>query len=238
MKLHRIALMLVAAFAVVFISSCNSDDDPTPMPTLYTDIVTVQEVAEGKTVFTLREKGDSPLITLTSSQTVNKEAFKIGTRVVITYSPSTGIHYVSDQITIYAAGGVIGEGKQVEQSTKEKTASWRTAPVSMYSATRTGEYINVVFTAFTGIETNVCAIVVDEETLEDEYPNLHLLFEPSSSSSQNNYAIYMSYSLADIFARPNCKGVKLFFVDSTNPRLSPVELDRPISNGFDTPDED
>lgn len=225
------------ALAVAAItSSCNTNDDPTPQPIIYTDIVTVEEIDDGKAVFTFREKGDSPLITLTSTQTMNKELFKEKTRIAISYTPSSGQHYIDDAVTLRAAVNVIGEGKSVDVSTKDDTRDWLTSQINMYTISRSGEYIDIVFVAYTSPDASVCRLVADEGTLDNEYPVLHLLFEPSNGANQDNYAIYMSYSLADIFSRPMCKGVKVYFADATNPRLSPVTLDRPMFNSTLTPD--
>ncbi|MDE5689491.1 MAG: hypothetical protein K2I38_02185, partial [Duncaniella sp.] len=67
-----------------------------------------------------------------------------------------------------------------------------------------------------------CRVVADASTIGNEYPDLYLLFEPEMLGPDcADYAIYMSYSVADIFANPSCKGVTVHFND---PNISAQQI--------------
>lgn len=211
MKLNRyIALILTLAAAATGLTSCN-DDPKEPEIRLFTDIVTVVKADAGETVLTFRRQDDSPLITLTSTQTMDAQIFKPGQRIVMNYYNATSEQYVSGPIKIYAAAPTVGSGAAVPDSLASKTQNWATAPITVSGIWRSGEYVNLIFQAVTGTDARTCALVADRETLDDEYPQLHLIFKPNDQFDVQNYLIYMSYSLSDIFAHPNVKGVQIHY---------------------------
>ncbi|MCH5221122.1 MAG: hypothetical protein J1F05_02180 [Muribaculaceae bacterium] len=210
MKIRNLTLALGAAILIGTLSSCNGNgpDNPT---VFYTDIVTVTSLRENGAVFTLREKEDSELITLTTTQSVPAVDFVEGDRVVLVYTPASGEHYVSDNVVVSAASKAFGEGKPTATLPLEKIKASVSAPVQMWNIARNGEYLDVIFQCWTSPMVINCQLVASAESLDDEYPELYLLFDPILESNQNNYAFYMSYSMANIFQRENCKGVKVYY---------------------------
>lgn len=226
MKLHN---SIFAALALAFVA-CNNSEPVDPEPTYFTDFATVENITEGGTTLTLRKENDSPLVTLNTKQVMDDKIFAIGNRVVIQYIPASGVQYQTGMVQLVNAVNALGLGAEVPESTSLATSGWQSSQVELYSALRTGNYINIVFQAATAPETAVAELYVDKESLGAEYPELHLVFKPAKGvdESLNVYALYMSYSIADIFAIPTVKGVRLYCAD---PRLrEPIQFDKLTSS--------
>ncbi|MDE6198152.1 MAG: hypothetical protein K2F91_09850 [Muribaculaceae bacterium] len=230
MKLKNFALGIIAAASVAGLSSCNSNDNPLPPTVIYTDIVTIAAMNADGSAFTFQKENDSPLVTLTTKQTLSPDHFKVNTRAVISYT-SESDHATSGPVNLLAAAETYGRGDAPATVSAEQAGNWETSPVDNIIVQRSGQYVNVVFTAYTDSTPKLCRVVLDEATLNDEYPTLYLLFEPQEFGiNPGNYAIYMSYSLAGIFAQSTSKGVEVVYKDNTNTTKS-VQLDK-MSSGL------
>lgn len=215
MKLKNLILTLLAVPAMLFSSCEDKGGDNTGL--IYTDIVTVESIEPTSTTFTFREKENSALLTLIYAGDINKNlpdnTFKEDTRIVISYKPNSGKHYASGTISLIAASNIYGAGEAVPEVEREGMSDFMSSQISLNSLWRTGDYINAVFAATTGKTPLKCEMVADAETLDNDYPQIHLIFKPDESLTHQQYIFYMSYSLKDIFARSKCKGVEVFFND-------------------------
>lgn len=212
MKLKLTAfLMSIVALCLGF-QSCNSDnDEPGTSPTVYTNIVSYVEGTSGGSTFTYRERGDSPLITLYSTQALKAESFKVGTRIIIQYtSESTGQNQ-DRQITLLAAANVEGQGKAVESATAESTNNWHSDGVAVQALYRSGDFVDVQFTGYLGDQQAKVAMYVDESTLDSEQPQMHLVFGPYNGLVNTPYIFYGSWNIANIWNLPNVKSIKVNF---------------------------
>ncbi len=241
MKLSKITLSLIAGILTLSLGSCTKDDEPNNGGgTIYTDIVTVASTTGNVTKFTLQEKDDSRPATLTTTQSIDEKAIKPGERVVISYRTDTDLHYVDDDITVYGMATCFGRGEEVPAGLASDNADWMTSPIYMGSLWRAGKYINVIFQAYTAPEPKKCKIVLDEKTKNSEYPEMYFLFEPDNTLASDNYALFVSYSIAEIWDQKTTKGVKVTYKDeSGNHTLTftkitglqpskPGDLDTPI----------
>lgn len=213
MKLKLTALLMSIVALCLGFQSCNSDndDDPNPGTNIYTRIVSYVEGTANGSTFTYRERGDSPLITLYSTQALKAETFKVGTRIIIQYtSESTGQNQ-DRRITLLAAANVEGQGKAVESATAESTNNWNSDGVAVQALYRSGDFVDVQFTGYLGDQQAKVAMYVDETTLDSEQPQLHLIFGPYSGFVNTPYIFYGSWNIANIWNRPNVKSVKVNF---------------------------
>lgn len=80
--------IVAAATAMFAFTACNSSDD-SDTGNQYADIVTLESTAPSGSVMTFREKDDSPLITLTTTQAFSAEIFTPGTRILAIYHPES-----------------------------------------------------------------------------------------------------------------------------------------------------
>lgn len=211
MNFKKFAIAAITAVSALGMSSClDSNSEPTG-DSIYTDIVTVSDISTNRAVFTLQESNTSPLVTLTSSQTFNPGNLKSGNRVVISYSPSQGAHYKTDNITVIGMAEAFGLGQEIPDTIASLAGNWKSKPVQMGAIWQTGKYLNIAFMANTTSNPTKCELLADSETLNSTYPEVHLIFEPNISSSTSDYIIYMSYSLDDTWSNKACKGVKVFY---------------------------
>ncbi len=222
MKLFRNAAAALIAAAVLVLPACNSSNSDTPVSPVYTDIVTVSQMGDNSTVFTFQKENDSPLITLRAGTAMNKDAVKVGDRVLISYQTEGEAQFQNAEISIVAAAMTYGKGGAFPVAAADTTSNFFSRNVQRAEAWRSGQYLNFGFSFSTDRAPKVCRIVVDEATLTDAYPQLYFIFEPEVSMGMTRELIYyMSYSLSDLFNRSTCQGVQLnYSLDSGKKQIT------------------
>lgn len=224
MKIKNIIITLTTLSALLF-TACGGDDDENT-DIIYTDIVTVESIDPSATTFTLRQDDDSPLVTLIYQGDINKglpdNTFVEDTRIAISYIPKADKHYVNSTIELLSATNIYGGGAEVPVVSRTGMSDFDSNDISLNSLWRTGEYINAIFIATSGPNPKQCRMVVDAETLDDKFPCVYLVFKPEQNLNMTQYGFYMSYSLKDIFSRPSCGGVKVFFNDPNQAQKSVI----------------
>ena len=211
MKIKLLYAMLAGA-ALLGATACNSNDEPNGgYELICNDFVTFEGNADGKSTFTFRREGDSPLITLTSSQQLQANLYKPDTRIIISYAPQSGKQYTSGPVTLLAAMNVEGRGEEVKTATAATTKNWESEEINVASIVRSGDYLNVQFTAALGSQTPVTNLYVDQNTIGSECPELHLIFGPFPGVTTTTYVVYGSRSIADIWNRPETKSIKVLY---------------------------
>ncbi len=214
-------LTIALALIAVAFTSCNSNSDDPNQPDVYTDFATLLTMNSEGCTFQVQKDANSDAVILTSKENIDKAApntFKVGMRVVIMYYSESGMQYTGGPIQLLRITTTLGEGAPVEVSTSEKTNKWASDQITMYMVGRTGDYLNFQFTHYGTVNVKECKLYVDEETLDDEYPHLHLVYEDKNDHMQSTstYAYYASWSIKDLWARPNLKGVNVYFADLVN----------------------
>lgn len=212
MKIKNL-LLGVALMAGLGLTSCSGGDDPTPT---FVDFVTLDAISPAGATMTFREKGDSPLITLTTNQALPLDRFKAGTRIVISYASDNNLQYVSGPIMIYQAANTEGEGKPALIETAEANNNWATESVSMRTINRSGEYLDFVFIATSSQNGKTIKLVLDAATANSEMPEYHLIYKADTTGTVSDYIYYCSYSISDSWLNPNTKGVRIYFKDTVN----------------------
>ena len=212
MKLKALFLSLICAVAVSVFSSCNSDsDDNTQM---YANIVTLAATNEQGTIFTFREDGDKPLITLTSTVKISTEMFKVGSRVLLHYYSNVPAGQ-SGAIQVIGLSNILGGGAKAVEATAAETQDWSSENISMQFLYRSGEYIDLAFvTNAGGNVSDSMKFYVDKNTLNSDYPEFYIVMKRSGVSAGNNALYYASYSIGNVWNLPNVHGVKIHMPDS------------------------
>lgn len=201
---------LIICFLGLFSSSCNSDNDQPYVPdNVCYDFVTFVSTSDKGSVFTFRKSNDSDLITLTAAVKIDTEKIKPGTRVIIQYVPSGGqAPYESGPITLYGIA-MITNGN-VEAKPMSEIESWSNERVKMQTIARSGNYIDVWIEAALSQEPKHFVIVADEATMDNEYPDLYLVFETDRTMG-NIRQIYGSFDMSQIWDQTTCKGVTVHY---------------------------
>lgn len=212
MKIKNLLFGIVAATGML-LGGCNSHSNDDYLEN-FVDFVTLDSFSDAGATMTFREKGDSPLLTLTTSQKFPADKFKAGTRIVISYITSTGLR-VSGPCTIIEAAPTEGLGAQAVTKTAQETNNWATEAVSMKDLQRSGEYINFICIGSSSKSDNCISLVLDAATADNEVPEYHVVFQPKTDGAVQNYYYYCSYSISDSWANPNVKGVKIHFKDTS-----------------------
>lgn len=214
MKAINTILAASMLFSGIALSSCDdNDNDNGTNGGSYINIVTLTANNTTGSVMTFQEKDDSPLITLTSNQQFDSRIFKPNTRVVVNYTPLNGNGYSNGAVVVNQAMNTEGLGAPVEAKTATETENWASDPVNMYMVQRSGEYINLIFTASTKYDPKECAVYVDQATIGTDTPCLYLVFEASDSSAAEPYYFYASYSIADVWNAASTKSVRIYYPD-------------------------
>ncbi len=219
---QKIMRMLAMATVVLGLASCNNSE-PGSSTVYFLDIVSYDAESAGGSTFTVRKNGDSELVTYTTPQKLSTVDFKVGTRVLISYTNESQTQYVSGPITLAAAANVEGKGDPVQKKTAEETADWASDKVSVASLFRSGEFINIQFSGALGSQKAIVEMYLDSETADSEYPELHLIFGPYTGYVDTPYMFYGSWSIANIWSRPDCKGIKVFYNSTSSQSMALFE---------------
>ncbi len=221
----KIFICLLACCSMA-LSSCNSEnDDPgTGTARMFIDIVTYEAGSEQGASFTFRQNGDSQLITLTTSQRLDA-GFKVGSRVVIQYSPESGRQYQSGPVTLFQVLHAAGDGEEIPAKTAEQTSNWRSNPIKIQSISRSGTYLDFTFIGSMGNRNINPTACVDAATVDSDYPVVHIIFGPDDSFTDKEYLFFGSYSMAELWNKPTCKGIMVYFKNETNTDKH-VQLDK------------
>ncbi|MDE6854200.1 MAG: hypothetical protein K2J38_04000 [Muribaculaceae bacterium] len=227
MNFKNIFLSTAVCALSLSMASCSTNDGPDGgQSVIFSNIVTVETVGSTGASFSFQKLDDSPMINLTTTQSVNgtgTNELKKGMRIVLTYTPASGVQYQSGPITAYQWMKTYGEGGQLPVVSASSTENWYTNSVQQVMVQRTGQYLNA------GLVTNdtpsECRMVVDEATVNDEYPKVYLIYKSNNIPTSINYVFYASYSMTDLMEHENFKGVDVTYEDSYGKQS--VRIDRP-----------
>ncbi len=229
-SLKSLCLALLGTFVALSVTSCNEDSGNTfPDETLY-DIVTLVENNDSGSVFEFRKDGDSPVITLTSTRKLSDEV-KVGERLMIAYIPLSGVSYVSGSIELVGYRSVYNGPIVIGKSSDWK--AFRTYDQRLTWINRSGNYLNVSAEIYILSQPRTYELVLDETTLNDEYPVAYIVFEPDTNGDGTMHTGYASWDISSVWALGTCKGLKVRlsnldgkneFVFEKNPEdIKPVE---------------
>lgn len=212
--MKKTLLALLPLIALIFgATSCNNNDEPSQQ--IYYEVATLVSATSNQSVFEIPNNDDFSSTTLTFTNVgLEPELYKPGTRWIIGYSLNEETSYGSATGTLYQLGsvynGILTEG------TAQSTSAWMTKAQNILSIWRSGKWLNFI-TQSTFVDYNqppkTFSLVVDSETIEDEYPNVYLIYEPSESVDANTQNFYSSFNIESVWSLPNVKGINLIYVD-------------------------
>lgn len=210
---HLVLSFLLAILASFVLTSCNDDDGiDGPVEMELWDIVTYEgKGSDGKgSVFTLQQVDDSPLVTLTS--TSGLQDIEAPTRLMIRYIPEGGEAYVSDRIQLLGASK-INTGKAATEW-KDDYDNWNRDKVFLYSAWRTGTYINFHLRLTYSKDPRIFNLVLDPDTRQSETPEFYLVHIMAEETDYHDRAYFASFDIGEIWNDPKTNGVKIHIADT------------------------
>ena len=214
MKIIRnFACFCLFATLSLIATSCNSNDpyDGGDWGNILTDIATFVSTSDNGSVFTVQEDGDSPAVTLTFINKLTNKDLIPGTRWLLAYIPESGVAYQSGPATLFGISYVLNG--TLEEATAESTTNWRSMGQNVDAVWRTGKWLNINAQCdYVTRSPKQYSLVVDETTLEDPYPVVHLLYEADTSAQSETKRLFSSFDISSVWDLPNVKGITLNIV--------------------------
>lgn len=209
-RLKKTFFAIVASITLGLMStSCNNENNVgVSIPdNLCADFVTFVSTNDDGSVFTFQKSGDSELITLTAPVKVDVNQIKPDTRVIIQYLPSGGQQpYQSGPIDLYGITRIVNGG--VDKEELSTITTWGYNTLNMMTIGRSGKYLDVWAEAAFGGNPKRFVLAADEATLEDEYPQLYLVFVADDEFARIR-PLYASFDLSSVWDLSTSKGVKI-----------------------------
>lgn len=207
----RMMALLIIPF--LLFQSCSDDDGiDGPVEMQLWDIVTYEGNGDGQagSVFTFRQVDDSPLITLTSPKRLADA--EPGTRMMITYVPDSGEAYTSGSINLLSASRINSETAKTEW--KDEYNDWDRDKVYLYSAWRSGTYINFHLRLTYSTEPRIFALVLDPATKDSEMPEFYLVHIMDEPTDYHDRVYFASFDVAGTWNEETTKGIRIHVADT------------------------
>lgn len=210
----RLLTPALAAIAILLsFSSCRDEGEDGPVEMMCTDIVTFAgDDGRGHATFTFQKADDSPEITLTSSNTISTENIDEGTRLLLNYIPAGNKAYKSGPVTVLS-GQSIAQSSVALEWLKEYD-DWDKWPVYVYSAWRSGQYLNMHVRLTYSLQPRLFHLAVDPATLGNERPDVYLIHVMADDADSHDRAYYASFDLTPVWSLPGVSGINLHVANS------------------------
>lgn len=206
-----IRLLLVTLIMSVTLSCADEGvDGPVGIPLW--DIVTFEGNIDGHANFSFRQVNDTPLITLVADRAIPADDLEGGERMYISYLPESNTSYTSGPVTLYSAA-IINQAP-METAPIIDLPDWNRDPVYVYSAWRSGTYINLHVRLTYDREPRTFCLVADEATISSPTPDIYLVHTMAQPSDYHDRVYYASFDISDIWERPDVTGVRLHIANS------------------------
>lgn len=218
--MKKTVFFVFAALIAIILPSCSDDDTPTYVPdNIFVDIVTYQGITDNVATFTFQQKEDSPEITL-KARNFSETNWEKGYRVMISYLPDNGVRYVSDYVSLYSYSFIFNGKVSVDDMSKYP--NWDFAPIYVYDLWRTGTYLNL-YSLMTYSYNPQFKVIVDEQTLNNDYPDLYLTYELGADAESRENAFNASIDISSVWDLPTCYGVNIHMNNSNGEKTIKLE---------------
>ncbi len=198
-------------FGILFVGlmsmllSCSDEPDYD-----YGDFLEVVAVYQGSTaegcMFAYQARDDSPVVTLRVSGSELKDV-DAGERIMLRYTVLDDLSATEKLIRIDAASKIVNDVlRQADEETLGKISS---EPVDMTSVWRSGRYVNVFcWVPYVGSHFQML-LVAEESALDDEVPELRLLYDMMGGIPAFERRCYASFDIGNLWERETCRGVRI-----------------------------
>ena len=210
--IRHLKYIMVSAALSLSLASCGESGVDGEVEMSCTDIVTFEGNEGDNAVFSFQKVDDSPLITLTSRRTLDYEGLEPGCRMLIRYNPPDNQAYTSGLITLLGAKVITQSALFTEWSADFD--GWDNNPVYLYSAWRTGSYLNVHVRLTYSTEPRVFCLAANPETLDSPWVDVYLVHRLPCDTDSFERAYYASFDLSPVWERPEVEGIRLHVANS------------------------
>ncbi len=204
-------------FLILLLTTAGASDNghDGPVDIIYWDIATFEGNTGSSASFTVRQINDSPEATLIADRTIpipEDGDDPTGKRMYISYIPESNRPYTSGRVTLRSASVINQSPMRIESL--EKYPDWARDRVFLYSAWRTGKYINLHVSLTYDREPRTFCIVADPETVSSAYPDLYLVHIMAQPTDYHERRYYASFDISEIWDKPTVMGVNLHLSNS------------------------
>lgn len=209
---------------VCALSGCaDGDEAETYLPTLY-DVADITDQSSGGTTFTIYRPDAEPseVKLFAPGFTTNQE---IGLSVFLSYIPESGKPYVSGNISVKQIGMV--NNSNLKRGNDNSLAGWEADPVWLLSLWQGGEKVYMRMQLPYSDEPRRLALVIDEATAENEYPDAYLFHRRNELEPNYMRQYYCAFNLSELWKMPECHGLNIHVANSNNPRLTLFTISNP-----------
>lgn len=205
------ASLLLSAVMTFMLASCGEDGVDGPVEMTCTDLVTFTGNTGSHATFTFQKMDDSPEITLTAQSAISDE-IEAGTRLLINYIPQDNKAYTSGPVTLL--GGRVVTQSAITTEWRDEYNAWDKDKVYVYSAWRTGRYINLHVRLTYSPEPRIFCLAADPSTLGSAWPDVYLVHVIGADVDNHDRAYYASFDINDVWSRPEVEGIRLHVANS------------------------
>lgn len=199
-------------------TACLKDDNDSPIIDQSTmhDIVTFvgnPESNNHNSVFQFQKEGDSRLTTLRANNIALDTALtKVNSRVLLAYTPETGIHNIDDNITVNSVASVFNDSIRTGELNRLPNPNYN--PIFVDIIQRSGTYLNIQCGLTYIIEPLEFMLMIDASTIDNEMPDVYLSYKKDNNKNASYKGFIASIDIANLWNRPTCKGFTLHVNDS------------------------
>lgn len=215
--LKRISIliqMLTLTLTAGMLGSCSDEETYNESQSAVYQMVTFTGDSESGATFDYVLDNDNGAVHLYAPKIQMSTAkYEVGDRLIIRYLPVDGDLLKSGEIKLTGYIRVINS--ELTTSTSEETDDFKTSSTYLLSMWRTGDYLNYHGKVYYVSEPDTLAFTVDRKTLEDEYPVIHMIYEPDSIAGGTVNSIYASVNVSSLIGNEKYKGFKVQ-MDNTN----------------------
>lgn len=210
------AIMMIAATAGF--TSCNSDSEDNPLKGTVPLIVTIASMGDNGMTLTVRQNGDSPLVTYTTNLVFPKdEEFKVGERVLI--------YFRSNYENIFTSGPIelVGyikcyNGSLRKATDKELTSTPDNAPY-VSQINRSGNYLDIYAYVLAMYKPEKMEVIYDPEMNQNSEINARIITSKINSPTNAVLPIYGSFDLRSFWLdNPGCNTLKVTYETPNGPK--------------------
>lgn len=220
----KILSILAGVAMITGATSCNSSDGPENQNYTAMVFVTNQGLVGDKYAFSYYPVNSNQAITLyTKSTTPELAGYQVGQRIVIAFEIGYD-EVLKDgmEVELYASSKLSASGNvEVEEIPEDWNNS---AGLYLQSLMQSGPYLDVMALApVTGVEFKILA---KPETLSYPYPELYIIYKPTTGNSVNNGQFLASFNMSAIWDQPHVKGVRVNLNNSNMASQGMISIDK------------
>ncbi len=213
--MRRTLTLLLIIAAMLSATSCRPDGEDGPVSLTFTDIATFEGnlTPEGCAVFTLRQDGDSPQVTLHTDRALDTEDYPEGSRMLIYYTNTSNAPYTSGQANLI--GGYRVTQGTVTEWDSEAYARWDADPVWLNSVWRTGEWLNFNLRLPYCTEKRIFTVAARPDLSADGCADIYLVhILPAGTPPSFTRSYYASFDISEIWDNPAVKEARVHISSS------------------------